>query len=137
MQLFAIFAVILAPTLVFAYPSIERRGTQVSLSYDEVDGKLSQSIDTIACSDETNIFRTAGYGTFGALSGLPYIGGAPAIDGWNPPACGTCWRLKIEGKSVNIFVADVGGNEFNVSPAAIDELTGGQAVMRGRVNATA
>ncbi|CAL1716484.1 unnamed protein product [Somion occarium] len=73
----------------------------VSVSYDQVYDQSSNSLATVACSDGSNGLLTKGFTTFGSLPSFPNIGGAPAVGGWNSPACGTCWRLAFNGTSIN------------------------------------
>lgn len=40
-------------------------------------------MDSVACSDGANGLETKGYSTLGSLPNFPYVGGAPAVTGWN------------------------------------------------------
>ncbi|OAA58169.1 heat-stable 19 kDa antigen precursor [Cordyceps fumosorosea ARSEF 2679] len=73
----------------------------------------------------------------GQVPRFPYIGGAEAVSGWNSPACGTCWRLDYQGRSITVLAVDRAVTGFNIAKAALDGLTGGRAVEVGRVNAEA
>ena len=76
----------------------------------------------------------AGYTTFGSLPGFPRIGGAFAVGGWNSAACGTCWELTYNGKSINVLAVDhAGADTFNIALAAMNQLTNNQAEFLGRV----
>ena len=76
----------------------------------------------------------AGYTTFGTLPGFPNIGGAFAVGGWGSAACGTCWELTYNGKSINILAMDhADAGTFNIALAAMNELTNNQAEFLGRV----
>ncbi|KAG7149929.1 Protein SnodProt1 like protein [Verticillium longisporum] len=67
---------------------------------------------------------------------FPYIGGAPAVSGWNSPNCGTCWELSYNGRTINVLAIDHSANGFNIALDAMNALTGGQAVKLGRVDAS-
>ncbi|CAA7265278.1 unnamed protein product [Cyclocybe aegerita] len=105
----------------------------VNVSYDTVYDNAGQSLATVACSDGTNGLLTKGFTTFGSLPSFPRIGGAPAVTGWNSPACGTCWRLTYNGRSINVLAIDVARGDFNIGLNAMNQLTNGQAVALGRV----
>ncbi|KAF5324570.1 hypothetical protein D9611_004157 [Ephemerocybe angulata] len=114
-------------------------GQTASLSYDPVYDNSGQSLSTVACSDGSNGLLTRGFSTFGSLPRFPRIGGAPAVTGWNSPACGTCWELAYTNsagtrKTINIIAVDVGPKGFNIAKRAMDELTNNQATQLGRVN---
>ena len=80
----------------------------------------------------------AGFHTFGDLPTFPFIGGAPAIEGFDSPACGTCWNVTFNGTTATVAAIDAGGpNNFNIAHAAMDFLTGGRATFLGVVNASA
>ncbi|EIW85585.1 allergen Asp f 15 precursor [Coniophora puteana RWD-64-598 SS2] len=111
----------------------------VSVSYDTTYDNSAQSMDTVACSD--GVYGLASkWPTFGSVSNFPYIGGAPAITGWDSPSCGTCWELTYSAGNIDetIYVTaiDVGEDGFNLSEEAMNALTDGNAVAFGRVSAT-
>ncbi|EMD39200.1 hypothetical protein CERSUDRAFT_112878 [Gelatoporia subvermispora B] len=108
----------------------------VSVSYDQTYDNASASLDTVACSDGGNGLERKGFTTFGSLPDFPYIGGAPAVTGWDSPACGTCWKLTYEGTSIMVLAIDVAEDGFNLSLEAMNQLTGGQAEFLGRINAS-
>ncbi|CAL1716482.1 unnamed protein product [Somion occarium] len=109
----------------------------VSVSYDQVYDQSSNSLATVACSDGSNGLLTKGFTTFGSLPSFPNIGGAPAVGGWNSPACGTCWRLAFNGTSINVLAIDTGAAGFNIALTAFNKLTNGQGIAIGRINANA
>ncbi|RXW22705.1 hypothetical protein EST38_g3135 [Candolleomyces aberdarensis] len=131
------------PSLVFFTALVSATlGQAVSLSYDTFYDNRGQSLATVACSDGSNGLLTRGFTTFGSLPRFPRIGGAPAVTGWNSPACGTCWELAYTNPSgarrtINIIAIDVGRAGFNIAKGAMDELTNGQATQLGRVNVAA
>lgn len=111
-----------------------------SLSYDEAYDSASGSLSDTSCSDGSNGLAKQ-YPTYGDLPKFPYIGGASAINSWNSPNCGTCWKLtytndKGVANSVNILAVDVAQDGFNVAVAAMDSLTGGLAKELGRIDVT-
>lgn len=107
-----------------------------SVSFDTVYDNASQSLATVSCFDGQNGLLTKGFTTFGSLPSFPFIGGAPAVTGFNSPACGTCWSLTFNGTTIHVLAIDhsVG---FNIAEAAMNNLTHGNAVALGRVTATA
>ena len=109
----------------------------VSVSYDETYDNASASLTSVACSDGTNGLITKGFSSFGSLPQFPNIGGASAIAGWNDAACGTCWTLTYNGRSINVLAIDHAGSGFNVALAAMNTLTNNQAAALGRINAEA
>ncbi|KAF8894782.1 Asp f 13-like protein [Infundibulicybe gibba] len=112
-----------------------------SVSYDFTYDSAGRSLTTVSCSDGRNGLITRGFTTFGSLPKFPHIGGAAAVEGYNSVNCGTCWQLTFRTggvtRSVNILAIDHASTGFNIAEAAMDELTGGQAVQLGRIDATA
>jgi hypothetical protein len=109
-------------------------------SYDTGYDDPKRSLSTVSCSDGPNGLLTRGFTTFGSLPKYPFVGGAPAVTGWNSPGCGTCWTLtytnaKGTAKSINLLAIDSSSN-YNMPTAAMNELTDGQAISFGRVPVT-
>jgi hypothetical protein len=71
----------------------------------------------------------------GQIPNFPYIGGASAVGGWNSPACGTCWAATYNGRTIHILAIDHASNGLNIGLRAMNDLTNGQAVHLGRVDA--
>jgi len=117
--------------------------TPVSVGYDTTFDNGSASLSTVACSTGTYGLETAGYTTFGSLPSFPNISAAPAVTGYDSPACGSCWQLSYAVParnatlSVYVTAVDVGRDGFVASQAALDALTGGLAQELGRVTANA
>jgi len=113
--------------------------TYVSVAYDTTYDNSAQSMDTVACSNGVYGLASA-YPTFGSVPNFPYIGGAPAITGWDSSSCGTCWELTYSAGNIDetIYVTaiDVGSDGFVLSEEAMNTLTNGNAVAFGRVSAT-
>jgi hypothetical protein len=115
----------------------------VQLQYDTHYGDANGAMTTVACSDGVNgLITRFGFQKFGDIPNFPHIGAAAAVAGWNSPQCGTCWKLSYTNangktKSINVLAIDHAGTGFNVAQAAMDELTGGQAVALGVVGVTA
>merc|ERR1711977_545420 len=57
------------------------------------------------------------------------------IAGWNSGSCGTCWSLTYNGNTINVLAMDHASEGFNIAQAAMDQLTNGQAVALGRIDA--
>ncbi|PYH44189.1 allergenic cerato-platanin Asp F13 [Aspergillus saccharolyticus JOP 1030-1] len=101
----------------------------VSVSYDTVYDVGTQSIDTVSCSN-------LNYATFADIPGFPNIGGAPTVSGYGSPNCGQCYQLTYGTTSIYVTAIDAAPGGFNIAQAAMNSLTGGQAVQLGRVTAT-
>jgi hypothetical protein len=131
------FTLTVASIPLFILPVLTTSTT--SVSFDPIFDDGSTSLDRVACSDGKNGLITRGFTTFASLPSFPNIGGAFKIAGWNSPECGTCWNLTyaVEGKtigSVNILAIDTSeGEGFNIAEAAMNTLTGGEAVHDGVV----
>lgn len=109
----------------------------VSVSYDTGYDDGSRSLTAVSCSDGPNGLMTRyGWQTQAQVARFPYIGGAPAVGGWNSPGCGTCWKLTWNGRSINVLAIDRSSG-FNIALDAMNALTNGQAVNLGRVEADA
>ena len=110
----------------------------VTVSYDETYDNSAGSLTTVACSDGPNGLITKGFSSFGSLPQFPNIGGAAAIGSWNSDQCGTCWQLSYNGKSINVLAIDhAEAGTWNIALAALNDLTNGQAIDIGRVEAVA
>lgn len=110
-----------------------------TVSFDNTYDNHSGSLATVACSDGVNGLLTKGFSTFSSLPNFPNIGGASVVAGWNSASCGSCWQLTWAptGRSINVLVVDHADDGFNLSQEAMDQLTNGQAVQLGRIDATA
>lgn len=129
----------------------------VSVSYDTGYDDSTRSLTAVTCSDGTNgLITRYGWQTQGSVSRFPHIGGADAVDRWNSPnvsrgkeykiytniptntrQCGTCWQLTYNGRSINVLAIDHAASGFNIAKTALNDLTNGQAVSLGRIDATA
>ncbi|KAI6111163.1 Cerato-platanin-domain-containing protein [Pisolithus sp. B1] len=87
--------------------------TTQTLSYDPVYDDASESLDYVACSNGSNGLENLGYSTLGQVPNFPYVGGAYTVTGWNSPACGTCYNLTYENKSISILAVDSALEGFN------------------------
>ncbi|KAJ5526352.1 Cerato-platanin [Penicillium frequentans] len=136
-------ALLTAAHLVSAAPApastIATTGQTVQVSYDEKYDVGTTSMNTVACSDGVNGLVND-YPTFGSLPTFPLIGGALTIDGWDSPACGTCYQLHFESgninETINVTAIDVASGGFNIGLEAMNRLTDNQAVSLGVVTAT-
>ncbi|KAA8650775.1 hypothetical protein EYZ11_007626 [Aspergillus tanneri] len=113
--------------------------TSISVSYDPKYDVGGSSLTTVACSDGVYGLIPRGYSTFGSLPSFPRIGGAPTIPGWNSPNCGKCYSLHYKAgpvdKTIYMTAVDAAPGGFNLGVNAMNELTNGQAVQLGRVQA--
>ena len=105
------------------------------VSYDTYYDNATTSLYQVSCSDGPFGLIPKGYTTFGSLPRFPYIGGSSVINGWGSPNYGTCWTLSYNGRSINVLAIDHAETGFNIALTAMDDLTAGQAVTLGRVNA--
>ncbi|KAH9842502.1 Cerato-platanin [Rhodofomes roseus] len=109
----------------------------VSVSYDQLYDDGSESLNYVACSDGPNGLEQYGYTTLSTLPNFPNIGGAQVVTGFGSAECGTCWQLAYDSYTINVLAIDSTANGFNIALEAMNNLTNGQAVFLGRVNATA
>ena len=123
--------------IVLALSALVSSALAVTVSYDETYDNKSGRLTTVACSDGENGLLTKGFSTFGSLPHFPNIGGAQAVAGWNSAACGSCWQLTYNGKSINVLAVDHADAGFNVAKGAMDTLTNGQAAALGRIDVAA
>lgn len=96
--------------------------------YDNPAGSLLNT----ACSNGANGLVTKSFNTFGQLPHFPFIGGAPAVEGFNSPECGSCWLLSYEGRSIAVAAVDTAFT-FNINSLAFNVLTGGRGQELGVV----
>ena len=106
----------------------------VDVRYDTAYDNSKGSLSTVTCSDGANGLLTKGFATFGSLPSFPNIGAAQVVGGWNSTACGTCWQITYEGKSINITAIDTGDDGFNLSLEAMNTLTNGHAKELGVIS---
>ncbi|KAF8894771.1 Cerato-platanin [Infundibulicybe gibba] len=102
--------------------------------YDNPNGLLTDG----ECTDGN---PGRGFTTYGGLPGFPHIGGAAVVTGFNSAGCGTCWQLVATTggvtRNITVIVMDGAGVGFNIAEGAMNDLTGGQAVQLGLIDATA
>ncbi|KAI2605195.1 Cerato-platanin [Hypoxylon fragiforme] len=116
--------------------SLAVASSAVSVSYDTGYDDRSRSLTVISCSDgPTGLITRYGWQTQGDIP-TTYIGGTDAIGGWGSSACGTCYELAYQGKTINVLAIDHAGSGFNIALDAMNALTNGQAVSLGRIDAT-
>ncbi|TVY80784.1 Protein SnodProt1 [Lachnellula suecica] len=107
----------------------------ITVSYDTGYDDGSRSLTAVACSDGSNGLITKGYNTQSNLPTFPLIGGASTIAGWNDANCGSCYSLTYNGNSINVLAIDHAVEGFNIAETALNQLTNGQAVQLGRIDA--
>ena len=105
-------------------------------TYDNTYDNPHGSMNSVACSNGKNGLVDR-FPTFGDVPNFPYIGGASAIEGWNSPQCGSCWRISYKDKSIYVTAIDFAGDGFNLSQKSLDDLTGEKAVELGSVEVNA
>ena len=120
------------PTIFLALISA---ASAITVSYDTGYDDSSRSLAATSCSDGTNGLLTKGYTTQGSLPSFPHIGGASTIAGWNDVNCGKCYSLTYNNTTINVLAIDHAAEGFNIGETALNELTGGQAVSLGSIDA--
>lgn len=110
--------------------------TSVSVQYDTTYDNFSFPISHVACSDGPNGLEGKGYNTLGQLPDFPFVGASPTIPGWNSPNCGACYNITYNTVSLYVMGIDSSTSAFVLSQAALDRLTGGQAVALGQITAS-
>ncbi|KAF2234261.1 Cerato-platanin [Viridothelium virens] len=109
----------------------------VSVSYDTGYDDGTRSMTAVSCSDGANgLITRYGYQTQSAVPSFPYIAGWQSIPGWNSPSCGQCLSVTYNGKTIYVTAVDHTDTGVNMSEEAMNDLTNGNAVQFGRVDAT-
>ncbi|CAI4215307.1 unnamed protein product [Parascedosporium putredinis] len=93
----------------------------VSVGYDQGFDDGSRSMLSVACSDGSN----------GLASRFPTQGN---LLGSLTSECGSCWKLTYNNKSIYVLAIDR-ASSFNIALGAMNDLTNGNAVGLGRVEA--
>ncbi|KAI0971926.1 EC5 protein [Xylaria arbuscula] len=125
-------------TNILGFLSMTAAVSAVTVAYDTGYDDASRSMTAVSCSDGANgLITRYGWQTQGQIPRFPNIGAAAAVAGWNSAACGTCWTLTYNGRSINVLAIDHAGAGFNIALDAMNTLTNGQGVALGRVDATA
>ncbi|KAI1433556.1 EC5 protein [Xylaria sp. CBS 124048] len=118
--------------------SLAAAASAVTVAYDQGYDIAGRSLTEVACSDGPNgLITKYKWQTQGQIPRFPNIAAADVVSGWNSAACGTCWQLTYNGRSVTVLAVDHAGSGFNLALGAMNTLTDGQAVALGRVDATA
>lgn len=90
----------------------------------------------VSCSDGANgLITRYGWQTQGAIPNFPHIAGWEGISGWNSASCGQCLEVSYNGNTVHVLAIDHAATGVNMATEAMNELTGGNAVQFGRVEA--
>lgn len=108
--------------------------TTTTLSYDPNYDNGNLSLDQVTCSNGANGLETKNYTTLDSLPTFPNVGGVYTVEGWNSTQCGTCYAVTYGSTTVNILAVDKSVSGFTVSEAAMNTLTGNQAIGLGRVD---
>jgi hypothetical protein len=118
------------------FPLRETSARRLGFQQVVTDMVWQRSLNYVACSDGTNgVMWKYNWRVQGDVKGFPYIGGAQAISGWNSPNCGTCWEATYNGRTIRILAIDHTAAGLNIGLTAMNDLTNGQAVALGRVDA--
>ncbi|KAF9221641.1 Cerato-platanin [Gyrodon lividus] len=130
------FTTLLTTLAIFALPTL---AGAVEVTYNTIYDNPDTSLGITACSNGVNGLQEK-YPTLGSISHFPYVGGIPGLT-WNSKQCGSCWQLTYteasgQKNTINIVAVD-GAFSFNLSLEAMNVLTGGIAVQKGTVSATA
>lgn len=91
----------------------------------------------VSCSDGQNgLITKYHWQTQQEVKGFPYIGGVQGVT-WNSPVCGACYQLQYNGRSIYVLAVDAAYNGgLNIALHALNDLTNGNAVAWGHVDAT-
>ncbi|KAF2497813.1 Epl1 protein [Lophium mytilinum] len=112
----------------------------VTVSYDTGYDDGSRSLNVVSCSDGSNGLETKyGWKIQDDIPNFPNVGGFDGIAGWNSAQCGACYALTYAatGKTIYVLAIDHAASGWNIAEAALNDLTNGQAVQLGRIDATA
>jgi hypothetical protein len=71
----------------------------------------------------------------GQIPRFPYIGASDSIAGWNSGNCGQCLSVSYGGKTIYVLAVDHADAGLVLSTGALNDLTNGQAVALGVVDA--
>lgn len=123
-------------TIIFSLVAAATTALAVTASYDTNYDNASLSTLSLACSDGVNGLYTKGYPTIGSLPNSQNVGAVDAVSGWNSPNCGKCYAVTYGSTTINIIAIDYAASGLVLSEAAMNTLTGGQAVALGRVEVT-
>ncbi|QYT04788.1 Epl1/Sm1 [Trichoderma simmonsii] len=123
-------------TSLFTAAILAVASTATYVSYDTGYDDPSRSLNDVSCSDGPNgLITKYHWQTQGQVSNFPYIGGVQGIT-WNSPQCGTCYKLTYGGRSIHVLAIDAAYNGgFNIALKALNELTDGNAIAFGHVDA--
>ncbi|KAK3359415.1 Cerato-platanin [Lasiosphaeria hispida] len=106
------------------------------VTYDIGYDDSSRTMEFVACSDGVNgLIGKYGWSKQGEVTRFPYIGGAEAVEDWNSDNCGTCWSATYNDKTIYVLAIDHTENGLNLGLEAMEDLTDGNAVHLGRVQA--
>lgn len=123
---------------IFSLITLAASTTAVSVSYDEGYDRSGRSLNEVTCSNgENGLITRFGWETQGETSNFPNIGGAPAVEAWNSPNCGSCWELSYDGHKINVMAVDKAVGGYVIGLGAMDALTNGLGEQLGRVEAEA
>jgi len=105
--------------------------------FNQIYDDPSLSLNDVACSNGPNGLVSEGFDTLGDLPTFPAVGGVFAVGGWGSPECGSCWRLRYNGNEIFVTAIDTIWDGFDISLAAMNDLTSGNAVALDSIDAHA
>ncbi|KAK1770690.1 eliciting plant response-like protein [Phialemonium atrogriseum] len=116
--------------------SLAAAAAATTVSYDTGYDDPNRSLEVVSCSDGANGLMTKyGWQKQSNITRFPFIGGVEAVASWNSPSCGTCWSATYNGRTIYVLAIDHAAAGLNIALDAMNNLTNGQAVSLGRVDA--
>ena len=97
----------------------------VQLSWDPTYDNGTYPLADTACSDGPNGLIRSTRHTLNQISGYPFVGGVPYVQGWNSGFCGACYQLDRNATRVYILAVDTANDGINTSGYAYRQLLGG------------
>ncbi|RPA92881.1 Sm1 protein [Choiromyces venosus 120613-1] len=91
----------------------------------------------LACSNGVaGLSSTLGLDRISQVPHYPLVGVIEKVEGWGSLSCGKCFRVMNQqsGQNINIIAVDHADMGLVLSLAALDQLTGGQGQVLGRVD---
>ncbi|RPA92904.1 Cerato-platanin [Choiromyces venosus 120613-1] len=106
-------------------------------AYDNVYDLPGVPTLDLACSNGVAGLSSAlGLDRISQVPHYPLVGAVEKVEGWGSLSCGKCFCVTNQqsGQSINIIAVDQADTGLALSLAALDQLTGGQGQVLGRVD---